>query len=92
MKGIAAFVNENWEKVLRVFGVEIIKEKNEILKNSINILFLSEDKKKEIEDILQKIEENEIIITELPSSKDSKSEIDNIQRLISKVLGISLKK
>ena len=92
MNEVLAFVNENWEKILKIFNVKILKDKNELLKYQEAILFLSEDKRKEIEPILQKLEEREIIIGEVPESKESKFEIEDVQRLISKVLGFSLKK
>jgi len=92
MSEILALVNENWEKILRIFNIKILKDKNELLKYQEAILFLSEDKRKEIEPILQKLEEREIIIGEVPESKDSEFEIEDIQRLIAKVLGFSLKK
>jgi len=92
MSEILALVNENWEKILRIFNIKILKDKNELLKYQEAILFLSEDKRKEIEPILQKLEEKEIVIGELPESKKSEFEIEDIQRLIAKVLGFSLKK
>jgi len=92
MSEILALVNENWEKILRIFNIKILKDKNELLKYQEAILFLSEDKRKEIEPILQKLEEREIVIGELPESKESEFEIEDIQRLIAKVLGFSLKK
>jgi len=92
MNEVLAFVNENWEKILKIFNVKILKDKNELLKYQEAILFLSEDKRKEIEPILQKLEEREIIVGEVPESKESKFEIEDVQRLISKVLGFSLKK
>lgn len=92
MSEILALVNENWEKILRIFNIKILKDKNELLKYQEAILFLSEDKRKEIEPILQKLEEKEIVIGELPESKESEFEIEDIQRLIAKVLGFSLKK
>jgi vacuolar-type H+-ATPase subunit F/Vma7 len=91
MKEILALVNENWEKILKLFGVKIIKEGKEILNYQGAILLLSEDRKNEIETFLRKIEENEIIIGELPANKDSQFEIEDVQRLMSKILGFSIK-
>jgi len=92
MNKIFALVNDNWKKIFNIFNIEVLENKDGILNYKEAILLISEDKKSEIKDIEDKIEKREIIVTELPANENSKLEIEEIEKLINKVLGISTKK
>jgi len=89
MDKILLFVNENWKLIFKPFNLKTIEDKNELLNYSDAILIISSDKKQEIEDIIEKLEENEIIISEIPGDKDSEFDIEEVERLITKVLGFA---
>lgn len=90
MDEILALVNENWSKLLRVFKIRIIEKKEEILNFKDSILLASEDKMVELQNILDKLEKNNIIIGELPANQFSKFELEDIKRLMAKVVGFYL--
>lgn len=90
MNEVLAMVNENWAKLLKVFKIRIIETKEEILNFRDKILLVSEDKKPELQNILDELEEKNIIIGEIPANQFSEFDVEDIKRLMAKVVGFYL--
>ncbi len=83
-----AFCNKNWAYLLKAFNVKNLDFPEQISQLQKTILLISDDKLKEIEHLRKKVEENEVVIIELPGTKNSSFNKKEIEFLLSKALGI----
>ncbi len=85
-----ALTNKNWRYLFKAFNVKVLSSSEEASKLRKTILFISDDRLKEIEFLKKKFDENEVIVTELPSSEESYYDKNELKYLISKALGIGI--
>lgn len=86
---IYAFSNKNWAKLLSAFNIKNLSSLQEILNLKRAILLISDDRLDEISSLKEKIEANDVVITELPADEKSDFDKNEIKSLIKRALGIS---